>query len=41
MHYTPTDVVAHCDKRRVHIAQAFSRPDNPSNDDFREVAEKY
>ncbi len=34
-------VVAYCDECRVHIAQAFSRRDNPSNDDFRDAVEDF
>lgn len=32
-------VVAYCDERRVHIAQAFRRSDNPSDDDVRDAVE--
>lgn len=34
-------VVAYCDEKRVYIAQAFSRRDNPSDDDFRGAVEQY
>jgi hypothetical protein len=34
-------VVAYCDERRVHIAQAFNRRDNPSDDDFRDAVSDY
>ena len=34
-------VVAYCDERRVHIAQAFNRRDNPTDDDFREALSDY
>ena len=34
-------VVAYCEERRVHIAQAFSRRDNPFSDDFHAAAEDY
>ncbi len=30
-------VVAYCDERRVHIAQAFRRRDNPTDDDVRDA----
>ena len=32
-------VVAYCDEKRVHIAQAFRRSDNPSDDDVRDAVE--
>ncbi len=34
-------VVAYCDERRVHIAQAFNRRDNPTDDDFRDAVSNY
>lgn len=34
-------VVAYCEERRVHIAQAFNRRDNPSADHFRSAVEDY
>ena len=34
-------VVAYCEQKRVHIAQAFSRRDNPSDDDFRDAVDDY
>ncbi|WP_417748735.1 hypothetical protein [Rosistilla oblonga] len=34
-------VVAYCHEKRVHIAQAFNRRDNPSGDDFREAVDDY
>lgn len=33
-------VVAYCDEKRVHIAQAFRRSDNPSDDDVRDAVEE-
>lgn len=32
-------VVAYCDEKRVHIAQAFRRSDNPTDDDVRDAVE--
>jgi len=32
-------VVAYCDEKRVHIAQAFRRSDDPSDDDVRDAVE--
>lgn len=32
-------VVAYCEERRVHIAQAFKRRDNPTDDDFRDAVD--
>ncbi|QDU86785.1 hypothetical protein Pla175_01370 [Pirellulimonas nuda] len=34
-------VVAYCDEKRVHIAQAFDRRDNPSNQDFLDAVSDY
>lgn len=30
-------VVAYCDEKRVHIAQAFDRRDNPTDDDIQDA----
>lgn len=30
-------VVAYCDEKRVHIAQAFARRDDPTDDDIRDA----
>lgn len=32
-------VVAYCDERRVHIAQAFRRRDDPTEDDVRDAVD--
>ena len=32
-------VVAYCDEKRVHIAQAFRRRDDPTEDDVRDAVE--
>jgi len=32
-------VVAYCDEKRVHVAQAFRRSDNPTDDDVRDAVE--
>ncbi len=32
-------VVAYCQEKRVHVAQAFQRSDNPSYDDVRDAVE--
>lgn len=32
-------VVAYCDQKRVHIAQAFARRDNPTDNEFLQAAD--
>lgn len=34
-------VVAYCDQMRVHVAQAFDRRDNPTDDDVRDAVGDY
>ena len=33
-------VVSYCVEKRVHIAQAFNRRDNPSDDDYRDAIDE-